>query len=234
MPSFSTAAILRDSPGTRQVMVERHEGQSPKETASPPSRRLAKAASMSLLGDRQTHTPQFGSMLPSRTGQTAAERHGETRLPSPHRLAKAASMSLLGNRPQFGSLLALVASQMTAEKDEGQLVQQETRPSSFHRLAKAASMSALGDRQSPTTPFGSLLAPGAGQMMAEIDEDGLERVTRSPSSRRLAKAASMSALGNRPSSKSIHFGSLLYVGTSQMTTEKHEGRPRRASVLNFI
>jgi len=234
------AAILRDSPVTRQVTVERQEGQLQKETPSPPSRRLAKAASMSLLGNRQPHTPQFGSLLASSTNQTTAERHGgrlqqETRLPSRHRLAKAASMSLLGNnRPQFGSLLALVTSQMTAEKNEGQL-QQETRPSSFHRLAKAASMSALGDRQSPTTQFGSsLLASGTSQMMAEIHEDGLQGVTRSPSSRRLAKAASMSALGNRQSSKSIQFGSLLYVGTSQMTAEKPEGRPRRASVLNFI
>src|SRR6267154_182059 len=176
---FSTAVILRDSPGTRQVAVERHEGQSQKGTPSLPSRRLAKAASMSLLGNCQSHTSQFGSLLASRTSQTTAERDGgrsqqETRLPSPHRLAKAASMSLLGNGPQFGSLLALVTSQMTAEKNEGHL-QQETRPSS---------------------------------------------------SRRLAKAASMSALGNRQSSKSVQFGSLLYVGTSQMTAEKHEGRPR--------
>ena len=240
--SFTTAAILRDSPRARQVTVERLEDQSQKEIISPPSRRLAKAASMSLLGNIQSHTLQFGSSWASRTSQTTPERHGgrsqhEIRLPSPPRLVKAASMSLLGSRPQFGSLLALVTSQMTAEKNEdGQLVQQETRPPSFHRLAKAASMSAIGDRLSPTTQFGSLLtAPGTGQMMAEIHEDGLERVlTRSPSSRRLAKAASMSALGNPPSSKSIHFGSLLYVGTSQMAAEKHEGRPRRASVLNFI
>ena len=143
-------------------------------------------------------------------------------------------MSLLGTRPQFGSLLALVTSQMTTEKSEGQL-QQETRPPSFHRLAKAASMSALGDRQLPTTQFGSLLASGTNQTMAEIhEEDRLQRVPRSPSSRRLAKAASMSALGNRQSPKSVQFGSLLYVGTSQMTAEKHEGRPRRASVINFI
>jgi len=233
-----TAAILRDSPATRQVKGERDEGRSQKETPSPPSRRLAKAASMSLLGNIHSHTPQSGSLLASSTSQTTAERPGgrsqqETHLPSPHRLAKAASMSLLGNRPQFGSLLALVTSQMTAEKNEGQL-QQKIRPLSSHRLAKAASMSALGDRQSPTTQFGSLLASGTNQMMAEIHEDRLQRVTRSPSSRRLAKAASMSALGNRQSSKSIQFGSLLYVGTSQMTTEKHEGRPRRASVLNFI
>jgi hypothetical protein len=235
---FLTAAILRDSPGTRQVTVERHEGQSQKETHSPPSRRLAKAASMSLLGNRQSHAPQFGSLLESRTSQTTVERHGglsqqETRLPSPHRLVKAASMSLLGNRPHFGSLLALVTSQMTGEKNEGQL-QQETRPPSSHRLAKAASMSALGDRQSPTPQFGSLLASGTRQMMAEIHEDRLQRVTRSPSSRRLAKAASTSALGNRQSPKSIQFGSLLYVETSQMTAEKREGRPRRASVFNFI
>jgi hypothetical protein len=235
---FSTAAILRDSPGTRQVTVERHEGQLEKETPSPPSRRLAKAASMSLLGNRQSHTPQFASLLASRACQTTAERDGgrsqqEIRVPSPHRLAKAASMSLLSSRPQFGSLLALVTSQMTPEKNEGQL-QQETRPPSFHRLAKAASMSALGDRQLPTTQFGSLLASGTGQMMAEIHEERLQQVSRSPSSRRLAKAASMSALGNRQSSKSIQFGSLLYVGTSQVTAEKHEGRPRRASVLNFI
>ena len=235
---FSTAAILRDSSGTRQAAVKKDEGQSQDETLSPPSRRLAKAASMSLLGDKQSHTPQFESLLASRTSQTTAERDGgrsqpETRLPSPHRLVKAASMSLLGHRPQFGSLLALVTRQMTAERNEGRL-QQETRPTSLHRLAKAASMSALGDRQSPTTQFGSLLVPGTSQMMAEIPEDRLQGVTRSPSSRRLAKAASMSALGNRPSSKSIQFGSLLYVGTSQMTTEKHEGRPRRASVLNFI
>jgi hypothetical protein len=186
---------------------------------------------MSLI-DRPSFTPQFGSFLASRTSQTTAERPGGQSQHSPHRLAKAASMSLLGNRPpQFGSLLALVTSQMTAEKKEGQL-RQETRPPSFHRLAKAASMSALGDRQSPTTQFGSLLTSGTSQMMAEIPEDRLQRVTRSPSSRRLAKAASMSALGNRQSSKSIQFG--LYVGTSQMTAEKHEGRPRRASVLNFI
>jgi hypothetical protein len=193
---------------------------------------------MSLLGNRQSHTPLFESLLESRTGQTTAESRGgrsqqETRLPSPHRLVKAASMSLLGNRPQFGSLLALVTSQMTDEENEGQL-QQETRLHSFHRLAKAASMSALSDRQSPTTQFGSLLASGTNQMMEEIHEDRSQRVTRSPSSRRLAKAASMSALGNRQSSKSIQFGSLVYVGTGQMTAEKHEGRPRRASVLNFI
>jgi hypothetical protein len=235
---LSTAAILRDFPETRQVTVERHEGQSQKETPSPPSRRLAKAASMSLLGNKQSHTPQFGSLLASGTSQATAERHeGQSqqgrRLSSPPRLAKAASMSLLGNRPQFGSLLALVTSQMTAEKNEGQS-QQGARPPSFHRLAKAASMSALGDRQTPTTQFGSLLASGTSQMMAEIHEDRLQPVTRSPSSRRLAKAASMSALGNGQSSKSIQFGSLLYVGTSQMTAEKHEGRPRRASVLNFI
>ena len=235
---FSTAAILRDSPGIRQVTVERHEGQSQKEAPSPPSRRLAKAASMSLLGNRQSLTPQLGSQLASRAGQTTPESQGtrtqqETCLPSPHRLAKAASMSLLGNRPQFGSLLAMVTSQMTAEENEGHL-QQETRPPSFHRLAKAASMSALDDRESPTTPFGSLLASGTSQMMEEIHEDRSQRVTRSPSSRRLPKAASMSALGNRQSSKSIQFGSLVYVGTSQMTAEKHEGRPRRASVLNFI
>jgi hypothetical protein len=235
---FSTAAILRDSPGTRQVIVESHEGQSQKETRSPPSRRLAKAASMSLLGNTQSHTPQFGSLLASRTSQTTAERHGgrsqqERRLSSPHRLAKAASTSFLGNRPQFGSLLALVTGQMTPEKNEGQ-IQQETRPPSLHRLAKAASMSALGDRQSPTPQFGSLLTSGTSEMMAKIHEDRLQRVTRSPSSRRLAKAASMSALGNRQSSKSIQIGSLLYVGTGQMTAEKHEGRPRRASVLNFI
>lgn len=181
------AATLRDSPGARQVTVERHESQSQQ----------------------------------------------ETRLPSSHRLAKAASMSLLGNRPQFGSLLALVTSQMTAEKNEGQLPH-EARPPSFHRLAKAASMSALGDRQPPAPQFGSLLTSGTSQLMEEIHEDQPQRVTRSPSSRRLAKAASMSALGNRQSSKSIQFGSLLYVGTSQMTAEKHEGRPRRASVLNFI
>jgi hypothetical protein len=231
---FSTAAILRDSPGTRQVTVERHEGQSQKETP----RRLAKAASMSLLGNRQSHTPQFASLLASRANQTTAERDGsrsqqEIRVPSPHRLVKAASMSLLGSRSQFGSLLALVTSQMTPERNEGQL-QQETRPPSFHRLAKAASMSALGDRQLPATQFGSLLASGTGQMMAEIQEERLQQETRSPSSRRLAKAASMSALDNRQSSKSIQFGSLLYVGTSQMTAEKHEARPRRASVLNFI
>jgi len=235
---ISIAAILRDSPDARQVTAERHEGQSQMGSSSPPSRRLAKAASMSLLGNTQLHTPQFGSLLASRTGPTTAERYGgrsqqDTRLPPPHRLAKAASMSLLDNRPQFGSLLALVTSQMMAEKKEGQL-QQETRPLSFHRLAKAASMSALGDRQPPTTQFGSLLAPGTNQMMAEIHEGRIQQVTRSPSSRRLAKAASMSALGNRQSSKSIQFGSLLYVETSQMTVEKHEGRPRRASFLNFI
>ena len=235
---ISTAAMLRDSPDARQGTAERHEGQSQNESSSPPSRRLAKAASMSLLCTTQLHTPQFGSLLASRTGPTSAERYGgrsqqETRLPPPHRLAKAASMSLLDNRPQFGSLLALVTSQMMAEKNEGQL-QQETPPPSFHRLAKAASMSALGDRQPPTTQFGSLLAPGTNQMMAEIHEGQIQQVTRSPSSRRLAKAASMSALGNRQSSKSIQFGSLLYVETSQMTVEKHEGRPRRASFLNFI
>jgi hypothetical protein len=238
---FLIAATLRDSSRTRQVTVERPEGQSQKETPSPSSRRLAKAASMSLLGNRQSQAPlaQFGSLSASKTSQTTTERHGgrsqqETRLPSPHRLVKAASMSLLGNdRPQFGSLLALVTSQMTTEKNKGQL-QQETRPPSFHRLAKAASMSALGDRQSPTTQFGSLLASGTTQRMAEIHEDGLQQVTRSPSSRRLAKAASMSALGNKKSPKSIHFGSLFYVGTSQMTAEKHEGRPRRASFLNFV
>lgn len=143
-------------------------------------------------------------------------------------------MSLLGNRPQFGSLLALVTNQMTAEKNEGQL-QEEMRPPSFHRLAKAASMSALGDRRSPPTiQFESLLASGTSHMMPEIYEDRLQRVTRSPSSRRLAKAASMSALGNKQSSKSVQFGSLLYVGTSQMAAEKYEGRPRRASVINFI
>lgn len=195
---------------------------------------------MSLLGNGQPHAPQYGSLSALRTGQTTGERYRsrsqqDTRLPSPHRLVKAASMSLLGNRPQFGSLLALVTSQMTGEKSEEDQLQQETRRPSFHRLAKAASMSALGDRQLPTTQFGSLLASGTNQTMAEIHEEGrLQRVSRSPSSRRLAKAASMSALGNRQSPKSVQFGSLLYVGTSQMTAEKHEGRPRRASVINFI
>jgi hypothetical protein len=175
---FATAAILRDSPRTRQVTVERHEGQSQKETCSPPSRRLVKAASMPLLANRQSHTPQFGSLLALRTSQTTPERHGdcsqeETRLPSPRRLLTAVSMSLLGNRPQFGSLLDSVTSQMTAERDEGQL-QQETRPPSFRRLAKAASMSALVDRKSATTQFGSLLASGTSQMTAEIHEGQLQ------------------------------------------------------------
>ena len=158
---FSTVAILRDSLRTRQGTVERHEGQSQKETPPPLSRRIVKAASTSLLGNRQSYTPEFGSLWTSRTSQAVPESHGgrsqqETRMPSPHRLTKAASMSLLGNRPQFGSLLALVTSQMTAEKDEFQL-RQETRPPSFHQLVKAASMSALGDRRSPTTQFRSLL-----------------------------------------------------------------------------
>src|SRR5882762_4150160 len=98
---FPTAAILRDSPMTRQVTVE-SQGQSQEETRSSPTRRLAKAASMSLLGNVQSHAPQFGS-LSSMTSQTTAEKLGgrlqqETHIPSPRRLAKAASMSLLGNR----------------------------------------------------------------------------------------------------------------------------------------
>ena len=151
---FATAAILRDSPRTRQVTVERHEGQSQKETCSRPFRRLVKAASMPLLANRQSHTPQFGSLLASRTSQTTPERHGgrsqqETRLPSPHRLAKAASMSALGDRQstttQFG--------QMTAEIHEGRLRteaqdQQQQRSSQFHITRVLPSQTVLADRRS--------------------------------------------------------------------------------------
>ena len=138
---FSTAAILRDSPGTRQATIERHEGQSQKETPSAPSRRLAKAASMSLLGNRRSDTPQFGSLLASRTSQMIPESHEgrsqqETRMPSPHRLAKSASTSLLGNRQQFGSLLALVTSQMTAEKMKANCSKKHVRLRSIDLLRR--------------------------------------------------------------------------------------------------
>ncbi len=60
---FSTAAILRDSPGTSRKTTERYENQSQKETSTPPPHRLAKAVSMSVVGDRQPPAPQLGRSL---------------------------------------------------------------------------------------------------------------------------------------------------------------------------